>query len=76
VELISGWDAKPLGEFITFQRGFDLPHRLRVHGDVPVVSYAGVTDYNNEARVGAPGVVTGRYGTIGEVFLLRDHFGH
>lgn len=74
MELVRSWVAKPLGEVVTFQRGFDLPHRLRSSGTVPLVSSAGVTDFHASSKVQAPGVVTGRYGTIGEVFFLEDPF--
>ena len=74
MELVQGWVTKPLGEVVTFQRGFDLPRRLRSSGAVPLVSSAGVTDFHASSKVRAPGVVTGRYGTIGEVFFLEDPF--
>ena len=74
MELVQGWVTKPLGEVVTLQRGFDLPHRLRSSGTVPLVSSAGVTDFHASSKVQAPGVVTGRYGTIGEVFFLEDPF--
>ncbi|MFN7897735.1 MAG: restriction endonuclease subunit S [Cyanobacteriota bacterium] len=56
------------------QRGFDLPHRARRHGSIPIVSSAGVTDYHNASMVDPPGVVTGRYGTIGELFFVDEPF--
>jgi type I restriction enzyme, S subunit len=59
---------------VTLQRGFDLPHRLRRQGLIPVVTSSGVEDTHNESRVKAPGVVTGRYGTIGKVFLVEEDF--
>ena len=74
MELVQGWVTKPLGEVVTFQRGFDLPRRLRSSGTVPLVSSAGVTDFHASSKVQAPGVVTGRYGTIGEVFFLEDPY--
>ena len=74
MELAQGWARKPLGEVVTFQRGFDLPHRLRSSGSVPLVSSAGVTDFHSSSMVQSPGIVTGRYGTIGEVFFLKEPF--
>jgi type I restriction enzyme S subunit len=57
------------------QRGHDLPADLREEGDVPVVSSSGITGFHREAKAVAPGVVTGRYGTLGEVFFLdRDYW--
>ena len=40
----------------------------------PLVSSSGVTDYHAASKVAGPGVVTGRYGTLGEVFFVRDDF--
>lgn len=69
-----GWCKAPLGTFVTFQRGFDLPHRERKLGLVPIVTSSGFGDTHAEARVRGPGVVTGRYGTIGEVFVVNEDF--
>lgn len=69
-----GWCKKRLGEAVTLKRGYDLPASQRVPGTVPVVSSSGVTGTHNEAKVKAPGVVTGRYGTLGEVFYIADDF--
>ncbi len=66
---MSGWRQADLGSVATLQRGFDLPTRLRRPGLVPIVSSSGVSGRHNSAMVKAPGVVTGRYGTIGEVFF-------
>ena len=68
------WHSAPLGEVETFQRGYDLPHRVRKQGTIPVVSSAGVTDYHNLPMVNSPGVITGRYGTIGEIFFITEPF--
>lgn len=70
----TGWKRATLGDVITLQRGFDLPAQERREGNVPVVSSSGITDHHAEARVKAPGVVTGRYGTIGEVFYVTEDF--
>ena len=59
---------------MTLKRGHDLPEKQRVEGAVPVVSSSGITGYHNEAKVDAPGVVTGRYGTIGEVFFIEEPY--
>lgn len=64
----------PLGDFIELKRGYDLPKSKRVFGDYPIVSSAGTSDYHAEFKVSSPGVVTGRYGTIGEVFYVEEDF--
>lgn len=68
------WRSVTLGKVATLQRGFDLPHRVRRHGQIPIVSSAGVTDYHDTPMVKPPGVVTGRYGTIGELFYVDEPF--
>jgi type I restriction enzyme S subunit len=68
------WHTCRLGDVITLQRGHDLPDARRQDGDVPVVSSSGITGYHNEPRAKAPGVVTGRYGTLGEVYYLEEDY--
>lgn len=63
-----------LGDVVTLKRGHDLPETQRVEGDVPVVSSSGITGSHNEPKAAAPGVVTGRYGTLGEVFYLDQDY--
>jgi type I restriction enzyme, S subunit len=68
------WRDCRLGDVLTLKRGHDLPSDARVNGDVPVVSSSGITGYHNEAKATTPGVVTGRYGTLGEVFYLEQDY--
>ena len=68
------WRACTLGDLITLKRGHDLPDKKRVTGPVPVVSSSGITGCHNEAKADPPGVVTGRYGTIGEVFFVEEPY--
>ncbi len=68
------WVETTLGEVIELKRGYDLPQRERTPGAVPLVSSSGVTDYHSEAKVKGPGVVTGRYGTLGKVFYVGEDF--
>lgn len=68
------WDEVDFGQVATLQRGYDLPSRMRKRGTVPVVTSTGVTDTHAEAKERAPGVVTGRYGTIGEVFFIEEDY--
>ena len=68
------WRDCTLGDVITLKRGHDLPEKKRVAGPVPVVSSSGITGCHNEAKVDPPGVVTGRYGTIGEVFFVEEPY--
>ena len=63
-----------LGSFINLKRGYDLPHRDRKGGDVPIISSSGPTGTHNVAKVEGPGVVTGRYGTLGQVFYSEEPY--
>ena len=71
---MSDWPTMPLGDVITLQRGFDLPSQNRKPGKVPIVSSSGISDYHSEVGAKGPGVVTGRYGTIGQVFLIKEDY--
>ncbi len=64
----------PLNEFITLQRGHDLPHKDRVEGNVPVVASTGVAGYHNVKKATAPGVVIGRSGSIGGGQFITEDF--
>jgi len=68
------WKEMPLGDVITLQRGFDLPSQDRKPGKVPIVSSSGISDYHSEVGVKGPGVITGRYGTIGRVFFVNEDY--
>ena len=61
---------------IELKRGYDLPTKSRSGGPFPVVSSSGITGSHAEFKVPPPGVVTGRYGTIGRVFYLEEPSGH
>ena len=71
---MNDWPLVPLGDVITLQRGFDLPSQKRQPGKVPIVSSSGISDYHSQVGVKGPGVVTGRYGTIGQVFHINEDF--
>lgn len=69
------WRDCRLVDVMKLQRGHDLPADRRQEGDVPVVSSSGITGFHREAKAAAPGVVTGRYGTLGAVFFVdRDYW--
>lgn len=68
------WSKMKLGQVVTLKRGYDLPSDKREDGTVPIVSSSGVTGYHNIAKVRGPGVVTGRYGTLGEVYFVNEDF--
>jgi type I restriction enzyme S subunit len=69
-----GWEEKKFSDVCVLQRGFDLPKRLRLSGLYPLVSSSGVIDTHQESKVKAPGVVTGRSGSIGKVFFIEEDY--
>ena len=73
-DVMTRWRKTELGEVITLKRGYDLPQQKRVPGNVPIFSSSGISGYHNLAMVQKPGVITGRYGTIGQVFFANEDF--
>jgi type I restriction enzyme S subunit len=71
---VDEWVDLALGEVLTLQRGFDLPARSRRPGPHPIVSSSGVTGFHSEFKVEAPGVVIGRYGSLGSVHWVTEPF--
>lgn len=72
--MASDWQPVRLGDVLELKRGYDLPKSHRRNGDVPVVSSSGISGFHAESKVAPPGVVTGRYGTIGQVFYVDVPF--
>lgn len=57
-----------LEKVMTLQRGYDLPAKDRRNGIIPVISSSGISGYHDTSKCHGENVITGRYGTIGEVF--------
>lgn len=73
--MIKAWRYCLLGDVIELKRGYDLPQSDRRAGSVPVVSSSGLSGWHDMAKARAPGVVTGRYGTLGEVhYIIEDYW--
>ena len=68
------WEKRTLGEVLTLKRGYDLPSQFRKNGLVPIISSCGVTDYHSEMAKTGEGVVTGRYGTLGQIFYVNGDY--
>ena len=51
-----------LGDFVTLQRGHDLPEQDRLPGNVPILGSFGVTGWHDKAKAKGPGVTVGRSG--------------
>ena len=73
-EVPEHWQVAQLCRTVLFQRGHDLPVDDREPGAVPVVSSAGVTGGHIEAAAVGPAIVTGRYGSIGNFYVVDGSF--
>ncbi len=71
---MNAWRDVVLGDVLTLKRGFDLPSRERIDGPFPIVSSSGVTGSHHEHKVDPPGVVIGRYGSLGLVHWVDQPF--
>ena len=65
---------KRLGDLLNLKRGYDLPESQRRPGPYPVISSAGITGYHDEYMVEGQGVITGRYGTLGEMYYVDGKY--
>lgn len=69
-----GWERAPLESALVLQRGFDLPTQDRQKGDVPIFGSTGILGYHDKAKAMAPGVVTGRSGTLDEMHYVAEDY--
>jgi type I restriction enzyme, S subunit len=65
---------KRFADFVTLQRGFDLPKTDMRDGPFPVVGSTSIIGYHDEYKVEPPGVVTGRSGSLGIVQFLNQRY--
>jgi len=68
------WEVKELKNIATLQRGKDLPKQNWKEGTVPIVGSSGIMGHHNEAVCKAPGVITGRSGSIGKLIYLKEDY--
>lgn len=61
-------------EFFVLQRGHDLTDSQAIEGDYLVVKSNGPSIRHNAFKAEPPGVITGRSGTIGNVFFIEEKF--
>ena len=69
-----GWKTGILQDLLVLQRGFDLPSGDRVQGAYPIIAASGPSGSHNVSMVKGPGVVTGRSGVLGRVYLELEDF--
>jgi type I restriction enzyme S subunit len=72
----SEWLSMPFGDFLSLQRGHDLPEQERIKGDVPILGSFGVTGWHNKSLAKAPGLTIGRSGASfgAATYTERDYF--
>jgi type I restriction enzyme S subunit len=68
------WSVGRLDDLLLLQRGFDLPTADRKPGQYPVIAASGANGQHEEFIARGPGVVTGRSGVLGLVFLILGDF--
>jgi type I restriction enzyme S subunit len=68
------WQTLPLGDALTFQRGFDITKDEQRDGPYPVISSSGPKTAHAVFKVRGPGVVIGRKGSLGTVFYSDGDF--
>jgi type I restriction enzyme, S subunit len=61
-------------DFVTLQRGFDLPKTEMRDGPFPVLGSTSIIGKHSEFKVEPPGVVTGRSGSLGVVQYVDDRY--
>lgn len=66
--------AMRLGDVVNFKRGYDLPESARRPGPYPVISSAGISGLHDQYKVRGEGLVTGRYGTLGEMHYYNGEY--
>jgi type I restriction enzyme S subunit len=68
IEIPEGWEVGIIGDLFTFQRGHDLPSQRRIKGAYPIFASSGIAGFHNEFKINKPTIITGRSGSLGELF--------
>lgn len=68
------WKEKIIEDIAPLQRGFDLPNQNIIEGDIPIAYSNGILNYHNKPKCKAPGIVTGRSGTIGNFTFIKEGY--
>ncbi len=68
------WMESTIGEVAPLQRGFDLPNQQLEEGEYPVVYSNGIMNHHASYKCKAPGIITGRSGTVGKFTYIDDGY--
>ena len=69
-----GWQEKSLVDVAPLQRGFDLPQSKLRKGSYPVIYSNGIGTFHADYKCCAPGLITGRSGTLGKFTLIKEGY--
>lgn len=69
-----GWEVGELSKLFELHRGFDLPKSKRQEGSFPVYAAGGYHGTHSEFKMEPPGIITGRSGVIGNVYLSLEKY--
>lgn len=61
-------------DFLTLQRGYDLPKKEMQDGPYPVVGSTSIIGWHNEFKAQPPGVVLGRSGSLGTIQFIKEPY--
>jgi type I restriction enzyme, S subunit len=73
-EFPAHWKVTPFRDLVTLKRGIDLPVQQRKEGEIPIYGSNGIVGFHSKASQDHPGIVTGRSGSIGNVYLHKKPF--
>ena len=68
-EIPEGWSVGSVSDLFELHRGFDLPKNSREEGPFEVYAAGGLHGTHSEFKMEPPGIITGRSGVIGNVYL-------
>lgn len=71
---MSEWLKLKLRDIIVLNYGKALKTQDRKDGNIPVFSSAGLTGYHNQALIEKEGIIVGRKGTIGKIYISNSPF--
>ena len=71
---MNNWKKTTLGDVCELLYGKSLTANKRERGNIPVYSSAGITGWHNKPLVNNRGIIVGRKGTVGTVYLSEVPF--
>ena len=72
--LPKGWKEVRLGDYCPFIYGKGLSKKDRVIGKVPIYGSGGIIGWHSTAYVQSHGIIIGRKGTVGSIYLSKKPF--